>query len=286
MAFADVWTNTRPVTERIRMGVALSELGRSRRRQGRADGPTRANLDAFCKALTDASGLKIVAYAAPRYDRLVHRLRLTEVELAWLPPIVALSAARTKAIPLALPLRGQTPWFWSALYTSETSKIRGLSDLTSAHAIWVDSESASGYLVIRAALRAEGVDVDQAFARESFAGSHDEVLRQVLAADSAVGATYLHLDEDGQIERAGWGARRVRVLKRAGPIPADALTAASSLSREVQQKLSFLLVDKPSEALTNAARELFGADAFTRAEPAHMAHLEALSRYLLRARAR
>lgn len=271
------------VSPRIRLGVALSELGRrSKRREEPSDGPTRAELDRFCSELSSATGLDIVAYAAPRYDRLLHRLKAGEVDLAWLSPVVALAALRAEVSPVALPERGESAWYWSALFVRAGSPLHSVSNLHRARAVWVDEDSASGFLVMRAALRAEGFDVEHGFAAQSFARTHDAVVRAVLDDESAVGATYLHLDASGAIESAGWGSAEVEVLKRAGPIPSDVLAASSALDQRAVRALSTALCESPSPALLDAGRALFRARRFVPADPAQLAHLRALERYLIR----
>ncbi len=269
------------------MGVALSELGRAERRRDETSlAPTRAKLDAFCRALGDATGLKISPYAAPRYDRLLRRLRLGEVELAWLPPVVALGAIPKDASPIVLPIRGDQSWFWAALFTRADSQIQSVDDLRQARAVWVDAESASGYLVIRAALRADGVNPDTVFASQNFAQSHDAMVRAVAEDPRSVGATYVHLDAAGDVARAGWGDADVRVLKRAGPIPADVLAASNELSQEIRSQVENALVTNSAPELKSASSALFFASHFAPAESTHLAHLEVLGRYLLRERVR
>lgn len=274
------------MSARIRMGVALSDVGRSERRGGPAIEPTRGKLDAFCAALSERAGVTVTAYAAPRYDRLLKRLKLAEVELCWLPPVVALSALGHDATAVALPVRGGSPWFWAALFTHPESRIASLADLPGAKAAWVNPESASGYLVMRAALRADGVDPDRCFAAETFHETHAAMSRAVLASRDTVGATYLHLDDDDTITQAGWGHEPVRLLRRAGPIPGDVLAASNTLSEPLRHTLTDALVRDPGEALEQASRELFAAERFVEPEQAHRAHLEALGRYLLRERVR
>ncbi len=272
------------VSGRIRFGVALSELGRRSKRPSReSEGPTRADLDAFCRALSEATRLDIVGYAAPRYDRLLHRLRAGEVELAWLSPVAALAALRADVSPVALPERGDTAWYWSALFARADSPLRSLGDLGRARAFWVDEGSASGYLMMRAALDAEGLDVERGFASQTFARSHDAVVSAVLDDPGAVGATYVHLDRGGAIDRAGWGDAQVEVLRRAGPIPSDVLAASSALDASVITALRRALCEAPTEALLAAGQILFRARRFVPVDPAQLAHLRALERYLIRA---
>jgi len=271
------------VSSRIRLGVALSELGRRMKRRGdHGDGPTRAELDAFCDELSRATGLEIVPYAAPRYDRLLHRLRAGEVELAWLAPVVALAALRADVAPVALPERSESAWYWAALYVRADSPIHSLANLHRAKLYWVDEDSASGFLVMRAALHHEGFDVERGFREQHFARSHDAVLRAVLADPEAVGSTYVHLDASGRVARAGWGAAAVQELRRAGPIPSDVLAASSTLDASSIALLRRALCETPAPALLEAGQVLFGARRFVPAEATQLAHLRALERYLIR----
>jgi ABC-type phosphate/phosphonate transport system substrate-binding protein len=190
---------------------------------------------------------------------------------------------RLGIVPVALPLRGTTPWFWTALFVREDSRIESLADLSGARAVWVDPESASGYLVIRAALRADGFDVERAFSAESFASTHDAVVSAVMSDRHAVGATYVHLDAEGNVARAGWGKERVRVLRTAGPIPSDVLAASPALAEKNVARVRDALVSGGTKALVTATAELFSARGFLAAERSHLSHLELLGRYLIRA---
>jgi ABC-type phosphate/phosphonate transport system substrate-binding protein len=275
------------VASRIRLGVALSDLGRATKRRGQAsEAPTQALLSAFSESLSRAAGLSIVPYAAPRYDRLLHRLKQGEVELAWLAPVVALTALRSDVAPVALPVRGDTPWYWAALFVREDSSLHSLANLHQAKVVWVDRDSASGYLVMRAALHADGFDVERGFREQTFGQTHDRVVREVLADGATVGATYLHLDGEGRIARAGWGDARVHILKRAGPIPSDVLAAASTLPADAIAAVRRALCEAPPPDLVETGQALFGAKGFLPADRAQLAHLQALERYLIHAQAR
>src|SRR6185436_3814664 len=110
------------------------------------------------------------------------------VDIAWLPPVIAQrAAARGRTIPIALPIRGGTSSFHSALFTRAGSRLRSSQDLERVRAAWVDRQSAAGYLVIRAQIRAQGVNLERAFASEVFLGSHEAVVKAVSAGDVDVG---------------------------------------------------------------------------------------------------
>src|SRR6185295_703021 len=145
-------------------------------------------------------------------------------------------------------------------------------------AVWVDPDSASGYLMPRAALFAEGIDPDTTFREEVFVGAHDAVVREVLEQPTSVGATFVHFDDDGRVFRAGWGTERVRLLKTAGPIPADLLAASSTAPAELTAAVRAALFEGAEGDVARAARYLFAATRFAPVERAHLAHLELLGR--------
>src|SRR6185295_4835469 len=108
---------------------------------------------------------------------------------------------------------------------------------------WVDEWSVFGYLVICVVLKTKDFDVDRGFRSQSFARSHEAVVREVMGDANVVGATYLHRDQNGAVSRAGWGGARVRELKRAGPIPSDVLAAANSLKPATVERIRRALCD-------------------------------------------
>ena len=55
-------------------------------------GPTRALLEGFCSALSAACQLKVTAVGVSHYNRLLEAVDRGEVDVAWLPPIVFVTA--------------------------------------------------------------------------------------------------------------------------------------------------------------------------------------------------
>ena len=262
------------------VGVVLPAEGRS----GDPDpgqAPTRGELKRFCRALSDAANDGVRAHVYQSYGALLKKLDYGVVDLAWLPPLVALKAiSQSSARPVAVPVRGESAWFWSAIFVRNDSPIHGLDDLKDRRAVWVDRDSASGYLLPRATLRAAGVDVDSVFSEEVFVKTHDAVAREVLKDSGTIGAAYAHLDADGNVERAAWGDADVRLIKTAGPIPADLLAASSSADAGLVEATRAALVEGGDSELARAARQLFSADRFASVDAAHTAHLGALGRSL------
>lgn len=255
----------------LRFGVALTT----------DPGRTKGQLDALCRALSRATGLTVTAATHWHYHRLLESIGSGQVELAWLPPILAMRAAgRGRLMPIALPVRNGVASYCSALFCRDEAPYKSPADLRGVRAAWVDRQSAAGYLVVRAALRSQGVDLEQAFASDQFHGAHDAVARAVLDGEADVGATFVHLDppeatdlRKARIARAGWGAAKVRLLTLAGPIPADLIAAHARVPMLVISKVLRALMDDEHPDVRQAARTLMSADGFIRPTGEHLAPL-------------
>jgi phosphate/phosphite/phosphonate ABC transporter binding protein len=239
----------------------------------------RERLDRFCDALAQEIGAPVVPHVAADYRALLEALVRHKVDVAWLPPVLALrAAAEGRALPIALPVRHELASFYTALFAKAGTPIRRVTDLKRVRAAWVDRNSASGYLVIRAALRAQGVRPEQAFAEERFFGSHETVVEAVMNGEADVGATFLH--RTSTESRAGWGDHNVHVIARVGPIPADVIAASVhqpvARIRQVQEALT----SSTRPELVQAAAALFDTEGFVKAESSHLQPLEQLLEFL------
>jgi phosphonate transport system substrate-binding protein len=228
--------------------------------------------------LAAATGLDVVAVGVWYYHRLLEAMDVGDVDVAWLPPILAATAMiRGLAVPFALPIRGGVTSYSTALFTREDSPHRELPDVVGARAAWVDRQSASGYLLIRAHLRLLGVDLVRSVSVDRFMGSHEEVAKAVLDGSADVGASYVHLDPaDDRPLRAAWGDARVRVLAHAGPIPADVIARSRRLDDKAQRIIERALVSAHSPRLRDASRVLLGAEGFALPRPGHLDAVAAL----------
>jgi len=268
--------------ETIRLGTTLSDVGRaSIRPTMRAPGPTQGRLDVLCDTLSVAIERRVVPHAVPSYSDLLAGLHWGEIHFAWLPPMIALRAiSRGSAIPLVAPERSGSSWYWTALFARQDSPIENPGMLKKASVAWVDHMSSAGYLVIRASLRAAGVDLGEAFGEEHFVGTHDAVSLAVIEKRADVGATYAHFDDSGRVRMAGWGRAPVRVLKYAGPIPSDVLAASVHLKREIAEEIAEAFVGEGHAAVKHAAQDLVDATGFIRVDRDHLSHLEELLAYV------
>ncbi len=254
----------------MRVGVALT------------NGSTREHVDTFCRALGAATGLEVTGIALWHYHRLIESMEMGDVDVAWLPPILAAQAACDgRAIPLAVPVRGGVSSYSTALFVAESSRVRSHTELAGARAAWVDRQSVSGYLLIRAHLRSLGIDPESTFASDRFLGSHEAVVRAVIEGSADVGATFIHLDERPgrrapRILRAGWGEAGVRVIAHAGPIPSDVVAASARLGVGEARLVQEALLQGRHAGLRAGSLGLMGADIFVEPVAAHLRGLALL----------
>jgi phosphonate transport system substrate-binding protein len=259
----------------LRFGIALSSGDPIR---------TRTQLDGMCRAVSRVTGLTLLPVTHWHYHRLLEALANAEIDLAWLPPILALRAAgRGRLLPIALCVRNGVASYGSALFCRPEAPFHSLSDLRGVRAAWVDRQSAAGYLIIRAAMRAQGVDPDQAFSADQFLGAHDAVARAVLDGEAEVGATFVHLDPPGasdlnraKITRAGWGGARARILALAGPIPSDMIAAHNRVAISLIGKIQRALIEDMAPDVRSAVKALMGAEGFLRPTGEHLLPLTRL----------
>jgi len=244
---------------------------------------TRGLLDQFCEALSDATGVPVKSRAVWHYHHLLDGLADREIDILWLPPIVAMRAAAVgRVIPIALPLRNGSCFYRAVLFARRDSPLETVADLDGVRAAWVDRQSASGYLGIRAHLIAMGLELEEVFGSDLFLGTHDGVSGAVRDGEADVGATFCHLDEsksDGDVlvpQRGGWGETPVRLLSCSAPIPSDVMACDNRLPSLARRLVQSALIESQNSDLQQAARALLGAEGFVIPKDAHLAPLRGL----------
>jgi phosphonate transport system substrate-binding protein len=247
------------------------------------EGDTRER--AFVKALAEAVDDDVEVYRAQDYRVIVAGLEHGLVDLAWLPPLPAARAVRARlADAIAIVERYGATSYKTGLVARADSRVHSTSDLRDARVAWVDRESASRYLVLRAALARAGVRLAFAFAEETFVRSHAAVARAVLSGRVEVGATCVHTDPDGTVRVArspfagdqGLTTEQLRVVFEAGPIPSDLFAVRRGIPVGVRSSIESALLHGRPRPLRDAACTLMYADGFAVPTSDHRRMLEAL----------
>ncbi len=213
----------------------------------------------ICSYASKATGEKIVPHIAPNYRDLSHRLDRGSLGLAWLPPILTIECDENGvAVPLVLPARKGMASYYAAFITRKGGP-KTLADCKRRSVVWVDRESASGYVIPRLHLSALGYDVGSFFSSETFVGDHLAVVNTVLAGKADFGVTFCNMEAGtkkivtgGWTEADGRSDKPIHVIDVAGPIPNDAIVASTRLSPALRASLARWLL-----GVTPPERELF-----------------------------
>ncbi len=254
----------------------------------------RTLMSELCHRLEAATGLPLAARLAAGYGELVTGIEKGELALAWLPPVPTIELdSRGAATVLAIPARrGATSYH--AAFIVRRGGPKTIEELRGRRAAWVHRDSAAGYLIPRMHLAAKGVEVLRFFSRELFVHSHAAVVDAVVNGEADVGATFCNV-ENGKVVRSAWlddkgePVRPVDTLMTMGPIPNDALVAASSLPAAERSGVTRWLLSLTGAHEPDKLRvlELFGRLlGATDFRVAATDHYEALRHTLRAARAR
>lgn len=237
----------------------------------------------FSDALASVVGVPVEVHRSVDYRVLTSALDQGLVDVAWLPPLAAARTVRTGiAVPAAIAVRSGTTSYMSGLFALASGPVRSLEDLKNLRAAWVDRESASGYVVIRAALRDYGISLTSAFSDELFLRSHAEVARAVKDGEVDVGATCFNFESGStRISRAGYEEAglthaEVRLLGYAGPIPSDIFAVHKRISPGLLATLQGALVDARPAQVHSLAKQWMHSDAFARPTSEHTQMLDSL----------
>ncbi|HEY8078581.1 MAG TPA: PhnD/SsuA/transferrin family substrate-binding protein [Labilithrix sp.] len=254
----------------------------------------RTLMGELCDRASAATGLALAPRIASGYGELVSGIEQRDLALAWLPPVPTIDLdSRGAATVLVIPARrGATTYH--AAFVVRRGGPKNIEELRGRRAAWVHRDSAAGYLIPRMHLAAKGIEVLRFFSRELFVHSHAAVVDAVVSGEADVGATFCNV-ENGKVVRGAWldengeAVRPVDALVTMGPIPNDALVAASHVPAAERSSVTRWLLSLNGSPDADKARalELFGRLlGATDLRVAATDHYEALRHTLRAARAR
>ncbi|MGV3623665.1 MAG: phosphate/phosphite/phosphonate ABC transporter substrate-binding protein [Archangium sp.] len=118
-----------------------------------------------------------------------------EIDFAVMGPLAYLRIPKgTKSQLVFRTIRGGKATYRSVLFAPPSSKLTSLDALKKSKGTlkvaWVETSSASGYIVPKALLLSSGINPQQSFDTQDFLGSHDAVCQAVWEGRYDVGATF------------------------------------------------------------------------------------------------
>ncbi|GIW27325.1 MAG: phosphonate ABC transporter substrate-binding protein [Meiothermus sp.] len=175
--------------------------------------------------------IEVEIFIPTEYRGLIEAMRGGNLDFAFFPPDGYVIANQDVGAQVLLKsVRGNSPYYWSAIVVRKDSGIKSVRDLEGKTIAWVDKNSAAGYVFPRAALVAEKLDPDKLFAKQTFAGRHDAAVLAVLNRSVDAAATFAN---DNRNKSGAWTqflkpeeAAQLTAIFYSRPIPGDTFSVS------------------------------------------------------------
>jgi phosphonate transport system substrate-binding protein len=180
-------------------------------------------------------------------EALAQAVAKNEVDFALLGPLGYLRLdPKAKAQLLFRTIRHGKGTYRSVLFAPSNTKYGTLDALKKAKTplkvAWVETSSATGYVIAKASLLEQGINPAQAFETQDFLGSHDAVCKAVLEGKYDFGATFSDPAPNaakvtGCTGPLGKKADSLKVVVMSSEVPNDVVVASGKLSPGKAQAL-------------------------------------------------
>jgi phosphonate transport system substrate-binding protein len=211
-----------------------------------------ARFDGYRKLLEDTFAVPVKVYPAGDYAGAIQALGAKQVEIASLGSSAYAGAwldTQGGVEPLVVPEQEDGSIGYLAVMVARAdSGITDLAGMQGRSLAWADPNSASGYLVPRAALRRQGVNPEQYFSRTGFAGGHEQAVVAVLQRQYDAACTWTSGQGDQEsgftrgnlramVEKGMLRMGDLRIVWRSDPIPTGPISIRSDLPAALKADL-------------------------------------------------
>jgi phosphonate transport system substrate-binding protein len=188
---------------------------------------------AYGRLLEETFGIPVRLFQASDYSGVVQAFAGRHIEMASMSPAAyaaawAESNGNVEPFLVTQEADGSTSYI-AVMFARADSGITSLEQMRGRAMGWSDPNSASGYLIPRAALRAQGINPDTYFGRSGFAGGHEQAIVAVLGRQYDAGVTWASgIGEESQgftrgmlratAEKGLLNMRDIRIIWRSQPI--------------------------------------------------------------------
>jgi phosphonate transport system substrate-binding protein len=221
------------------------------------------------QAISGETGLTIQVTSGVDYAAVREAMGAGQVHIGWLDAFNYILANEEHGVAVALVTErmGATS-YRGQLNVHVGSGIGSLQDLKGKVMCWVDPMTASGYIIPRITLQANGIDPDADFARTVEAGSHENVITQVYYGNCDVGATYV--DARSSVEKEIADVKDVViVLDTTAAVPNDSISFGKDFPEDLRQEIvNALLAYAGTEEGRAALNAFYAIDGVRGAEDA------------------
>lgn len=195
--------------------------------------------DALARFVGQALKQSVRSRVFPDQEALAAAIAKSDVDLALIGPLGYLRIdPKARATLLFRTVRAGQKTYRSVLFAPPGSKLTSLEGLKKEKKLlkvaWVETSSATGYLIPKAQLLAAGINPAQSFEVQDFLGSHDAVCKAVLEGKYDVGATFS--DAGGKLSGCvgplGKKSESLTVIALSTEVPNDVVVASPNFSKE------------------------------------------------------
>lgn len=220
-----------------------------------------ARYDNFQKLLESTLGIPVKLYPAADYAGVMQAMAAGQVDMSeFSPSAFAGTWLDCKCVdPLVVPQeKDGTVFYVAAMVTRADSGITSIEQMKGHSLAWADPNSASGYLIPSATLKAEGIDLSDGayFSRTGFAGGHEQGVVAVLNRQYDACVTWTSGQGDinqgfsrgnlrTMVDRGMLKMSDVRIIWTSGKIPNGPWGVRSDLPAGLKQAIKDLLMDLP-----------------------------------------
>ena len=187
----------------------------------------------YGRLIEETFGVPVRLFQSSDYGGVVQAFVGRHIEMASMSPAAYAAAwmesnGNVEPFLVTQEADGSTSYI-AVMYTRADSGITSLEQMRGRSIAWADPNSASGYLIPRAALRAAGINPETFFGRSGFAGGHEQAIVAVMGRQFDAGVTWASgIGDESQgftrgmlratAEKGLLNLRDLRIIWRSGPI--------------------------------------------------------------------
>jgi phosphonate transport system substrate-binding protein len=220
-----------------------------------------ARYDAFQHLLQEKLGVPVKMYPAADYAGVMQAMAAGQLDLAEFSPSAFAGAwLDCHCIePIVVPQeKDGTIFYISVMITRADSGITSLDQMKGHSLAWADPNSASGYLIPSATMKAAGIDLTDGayFSHTGFAGGHEQGIIAVLNKQYDAAVTWTSGQGDiaqgfsrgalrGMVDRGMLKMSDVAIIWKSGKIPNGPWGLRSALPADLKAAFTAFMLDLP-----------------------------------------
>jgi phosphonate transport system substrate-binding protein len=220
-----------------------------------------ARYDGFQRLLQETLGVPVKLYPAADYAGVMQAMAAGQLDLAEFSPSAFAGAwLDCRCIePTVVPLeKDGTVFYISVMLTRKDSGITSIEQMKGHSLAWADPNSASGYLIPSASLKASGIDLADGayFSRTGYAGGHEQGIIAVLNKQYDACVTWTSGQGDiatgysrgalrGMVDRGMLKMSDVNIIWKSGKIPNGPWGMRSALPAGLKAAFTAFMLDLP-----------------------------------------